>query len=71
MKQSPRTVTPGNTAQTNRENSKNQGQAIENNNGSRLKNENKPPSPLQNKSNQKQCNAPGRKKPPRSQQRKN
>ena len=47
--------------------SENQGRAIENNNGTRSRNENKTPSPLQNKSNQKQCNAPGKKKPPQSQ----
>ena len=58
----PRSVPPSNTGQTNRENSKNQGRAVEKNNGTRSKNENKPPLPLQNKSNRKQHNTPGRKK---------
>ena len=41
------------------------------NSGSRLKNKNKLPSPLQNKSNRNPRNTTGKKKPPRKQQRKN
>ena len=64
----PRSVPPNNTGQTNRRRSENPGQAIENNGGTRSKNENKPPLPSQNKSDWNQCNAPGRKKTPRKQQ---
>ena len=43
----PGSIPPSNTGQTNRKTFKNQGRAIENNNGTRSKNENKPPLPSQ------------------------
>ena len=67
----PRSVPPNNTGQTNRRRSENHRRAIKNNSGKRSKNKNKPPSPLHNKLDQNQSNAPGRKKLPRKQQQKN
>ena len=67
----PRRVPPNNTGQTNRRKSENPGQAVENNSSTRTKNKNKPTLPSQNKSDWNQRNAPGRKKPPQKQHRKN
>ena len=60
-----------NSGATNRRNSESPGQAAEKNRDSKLKNANKPPSPLQSKSNWNPPNYSGKKKPPRKQQRKN
>ena len=67
----PRSVPSSNTCQANRRRTKNPGRAVESNSGTRPKHENKPTSPSQNKSDRNQRNAPGRKKLPWKQQRKN
>ena len=64
----PRSTPPNNPSQQNRRNSESPGRAAEKNRGSRIKNEDKPPSPLQNKSTWNPCNTTGKKKPPRMQQ---
>ena len=66
----PRSAPANNPGQKNRRNSESQGLATGKNRGSRLKNENKPPSPLPNKSARNPRNTTGKKKPPRMQQQK-
>ena len=60
-----------NSGAKNRRNSESPGQAAEKNGDSKLKNANKPPSPLQSKSNRNPPNYSGKRKLPRKQQRKN
>ena len=67
----PRSTPPNNPGQQKRRNSESPGPAAEKNRGSRLKNENKLSLPSQSKSTRNPRNTAGKKKPPRTQQRKN